>query len=203
MIQFLKDVETAKNIVSEATGIELSDKYAIKEGHLSGMLGKLVLSTKTIIVDTATCKKYNIDVLPVVIHELLHAINLEEFPCLTPDDSKLLRDAIGSIDESSIKKYAVKLYAFLAKDGRNSKYDESIVEDLLAEGDKILSGLETKIVFTEFSQRPKFFIKVYNNLYDKIENTLRYNACGGHTDEWLDLKDAVESEFDVEIPVKM
>ena len=36
---------------------------------------------------------------------------------------------------------------------------------------------------------------------DKIQNTVIFNATGGHTPEWVDMKNQVEKLFKVTIPI--
>lgn len=199
---FLSSVKKAKNMVFDATKNGSFDKYAIKDGHLKNALGKTMFSAKTIIIDTQACKKYHFDIVPTIVHELLHALSFEDYPLLIAGESDFLRDAILVMDETPAKKAAIRLYRFLVEDGKCSKYDAFIAEKLLTKGDKILSDLENKLIPVRSLQRTKLFIKVYDSLYDKIENTLRHNACGGHTDEWFDLKEKVEDMFGIEIPVE-
>lgn len=200
---FNADVEKAENMVYEATGYDIRDKYAISAAGVKNGAAKLSTNYKSIVIDTNYCAQEKIDIVPIIIHELLHAVNLEKYPVLNKEDADELKNAIKEMDDTRAKKYAIALFNFLAKDGKNPTTDESLIEDLLTEGDELLSNIEYELGAVGRFPNTKHFVQVYNKLYDKIENSLRYNACGGHTDEWLDDKDAVEAEFDVEIPIKL
>lgn len=195
--KFVANVEKAENMVWEATGHDVRDKYQIKVGSIKNGAGKYSTVNKSITIDVENCAQKNIDVACVIVHELLHAIEQEQFPTLAMKETFEFMSYIREMEPTHAKEIARELFNFIRPENLVSHEMSSIADEL----DDILDNLEAELKPAAKLPKTKAFIRWYLDNTDKIQNTVIFNATGGHTPEWVDMKNQVEKLFKVIIPV--
>ena len=195
--EFVANVEKAENMVWEATDHDVRDKYQIKVGSIKNGAGKYSTVDKSITIDVENCAQKNIDVACVIVHELLHAIEQEQFPTLAMKETFEFMSYIREMEPTHAKEIARELFNFIRPENLVSKELSSIADEL----DDILDNLEAELKPVAKLPKTKAFIRWYLDNTDKIQNTVIFNATGGHTPEWVDMKNQVEKLFKVTIPV--
>lgn len=190
------EVEKAENMVWEATGEDVRDKYNIVAGEVPNGLGKYATSSKKIVIDPVNCEKSGVELALAVVHELLHAVEQKLYPTLGSGDELEFLGAIDKLADIKAKEKAIELFLWIGKDSKTGD-----PEEVLDAGDRLLDELESALKNAPDQDSAKQFARWYLGAYDKILNTIRYNAHDGHTDEWYDLKGQVEDMFDIKIPV--
>lgn len=195
--EFTANVEKAENMVWEATGHDVRDKYHIKVGNIKNEAGKYSTVDKSITIDVENCAQKNIDVACVIVHELLHAIEQEQFPTFDIKETFEFMSYIREMEPTNAKEIARELFSFIRPENLVSKEMSSIADEL----DDILDNLEAELKPVAKLPKTKAFIDWYLDNTDKIQNTVIFNATGGHTPEWVDMKNQVEKLFKVTIPI--
>ena len=195
--EFTANVEKAENMVWEATGHDVRDKYHIKVGNTKHEAGKYSTVDKSITIDVENCAQKNIDVACVIVHELLHAIEQEQFPTFDIKETFEFMSYIREMEPTNAKEIARELFSFIRPENLVSKEMSSIADEL----DDILDNLEAELKPVAKLPKTKAFIDWYLDNTDKIQNTVIFNATGGHTPEWVDMKNQVEKLFKVTIPI--
>ena len=165
-------------------------------GEVPNGLGKYVTSSKKIVIDPVNCEKSGVELALAAVHELLHAVEQKLYPTLSQDDESEFLGAIDKLADTKAKERAIELFLWIGKDSKTGD-----PEEVLDIGDRLLDKLESALKGAQDQDNAKQFARWYLGAYDKILNTIRYNAYDGHTDEWYDLKGQVEDMFDVRIPV--
>lgn len=195
--EFVANVEKAENMVWEATDHDVRDKYQIKVGSIKNGAGKYSTVDKSITIDVENCAQKNIDVACVIVHELLHAIEQEQFPTFDIKETFEFMSYIREMEPTHAKEIARELFSFIRPENLVSKEMSSIADEL----DDILDNLEAELKLVAKLPKTKAFISWYLDNTDKIQNTVIFNATGGHTPEWVDMKNQVEKLFKVTIPI--
>ena len=195
--EFVANVEKAENMVWEATGHDVRDKYQIVVGSIKNGAGKYSTVDKSITIDVENCAQKNIDVACVIVHELLHAIEQEQFPTLDIKETFEFMSYIREMEPTHAKEIARELFNFIRPENLVSHEMSSIADEL----DDILDNLEAELKPVAKLPKTKTFISWYLDNTDKIQNTVIFNATGGHTPEWVDMKNQIEKCFKVTIPV--
>ena len=195
--KFVANVEKAENMVWEATGHDVRDKYQIVANTVKTGVAKYSTVDKSITIDTESCAKHNIDVACAIVHELLHAVEQEQFPTLAIKETFEFMSYIREMEETHAKELARELFNFIRPENLVSKEMSSIADEF----DAILDNLEVELETVAKLPKTKAFIDWYLDNTDKIQNTVIFNATGGHTPEWVDMKNQVEKCFKVTIPI--